>query len=178
MHPGIAMVKNTCRRLTCKNASNCVNFCSSRCCFARAMDAKIVQNRRKFITKWPQKIRGPVLHWSKTRAVDWPAKMYRNAFIFVTPGVALLSPWMQNRSKSWKSAKLVQKLKNHQKNNKEIPKHHKQCSNTWLKREKHEKIEKIYKYRWPAYFSKNPVLEPTKIARNRRFPLKIVKFAD
>ena len=28
-----------------------------------------------------------------------------------------------------------------------------------------------------AYFSKNPVLEPTKIARNRRFPVKIVKFA-
>ena len=28
-----------------------------------------------------------------------------------------------------------------------------------------------------AYLSKNPVLEPTKIARNRRFPLKIVKFA-
>ena len=102
MHAAVAMVKNARRRLTCKNASNCVNFCPSRCCFAHAMDAKIVQNRRKFITKWPQKIRGPVWHWSKTRAVDWPAKMYRNAFIFVAPGVALLSPWMQNRSKSSK----------------------------------------------------------------------------
>ena len=29
-----------------------------------------------------------------------------------------------------------------------------------------------------TYFPKNPVLEPTKIARNRRFPLKIVKFAQ
>ena len=55
MHAAVAMVKNARRRLTCKNASNCVNFCHSRCCFAHAMDAKIVQNRRKFITKWPQK---------------------------------------------------------------------------------------------------------------------------
>ena len=28
-----------------------------------------------------------------------------------------------------------------------------------------------------AYFAKNTVLEPTKIARNSRFPLKIVKFS-
>ena len=100
--PGVAMVKNARRRLTCENASNCVHFCHSRCCFAHVMDAKSAQNRRKFITKWSQKIRIPVLHWSKTRAVDRPAKMYRNAFIFVAPGVALLSPWMQNRSKSSK----------------------------------------------------------------------------
>ena len=113
IHPGVAMVKNARRRLTCENASNCVHFCHSRCCFAHVMDAKSAQNRRKFITKWSQKIRIPVLHWSKTRAVDRPAKMYRNAFIFVAPGVALLSPWMQNRSKSWKSAKFVKKLKNH-----------------------------------------------------------------
>ena len=104
MHPGFTMVRNARRRLTCENASNCVHFCRSRCCFAHAMDAKIAQNRRKFTTKWPQKIRSPVLHWSKTRAVDRPAKMYRNAFIFVAPGVALLSPCMQNRSKIGKFA--------------------------------------------------------------------------
>ena len=140
----VAMARNARGRSTCEHASKRVDFCRSRCCFAHAMDAKIAQNRRKFTTKWPQKIRSPVLHWSKTRAVDRPAKMYRNAFIFVAPGVALLSPWMQNRSKSWKSAKLVQKLKNHQKNKNEIPKHHKECFKTWSKREKTLKIEKIH----------------------------------
>ena len=129
MHAAVAMVKNARRRLTCKNASNCVNFCPSRCCFAHAMDAKSVQNRRKIITKSPQKIRGPVLHWSKTRAVDWPAKMYRNAFIFVAPGVALLSPWMQNLSKSSKiidvGIRSIQNQRNSSpKNINEIPKHH------------------------------------------------------
>ena len=45
-----------------------------------------------------------MLQWSKTRAVDRPAKMYKNSFIFVTPDVALLTPWMQ------KSLKIVENL--------------------------------------------------------------------
>ena len=118
------MVKNARRRLTCENASNCVHFCRSRCCFAHAMDAKIAQNRRKFTTKWPQKIRSPVLHWSKTRAVDRPAKMYRNAFIFVAPGVALLSPCMQNRSKI---------VKLHTKNPKHIGSTHQNRVKCWIR---------------------------------------------
>ena len=35
------------------------------------------------------------MQWSKTHAVARPAKMHQNAFIFVAPGVALLTPWMQ-----------------------------------------------------------------------------------
>ena len=38
----------------------------------------------------------------KTHAVDRPAKMHKNAFIFVIPGVALLTPWIQ------KSLKIVE----------------------------------------------------------------------
>ena len=63
MHPGLTMIRNARRRLTCEKASNCVHFCRSRCCFAHAMDAKIAKNRRKFTTKWPWKIRSPVLQW-------------------------------------------------------------------------------------------------------------------
>ena len=43
----IAMVRNARCRSTCEHASKCVDFCRSRCCFADAMDAKFVQNRRK-----------------------------------------------------------------------------------------------------------------------------------
>ena len=63
MNPGITIVRNARRRLTCEKASNCVHFCRSRCCFAHAMDAKIAKNRRKFTTKWQWKIRSPVLQW-------------------------------------------------------------------------------------------------------------------
>ena len=45
--PGVAIGKNARRRKTCKNPSTRVHFCCSRCCFAHAMDAKFVQNRRK-----------------------------------------------------------------------------------------------------------------------------------
>ena len=38
-------------------------FCRSRCCFAHAMDEKIYQNRRKFTTKLPQKMRSSFLQW-------------------------------------------------------------------------------------------------------------------
>ena len=51
MARGFAMVENARRRFTCENASKRVPFCRSRCCFAHAMDAKIVQNRRKLTTK-------------------------------------------------------------------------------------------------------------------------------
>ena len=47
MHAGVAIVKTARRRLTCKNASDCIHFCRSRCCFAHAMDAKFVQNQRR-----------------------------------------------------------------------------------------------------------------------------------
>ena len=48
--PGVAMIKNTRRRPTCENAQKRVHFCRSRCCFAHAMDAEFVQNRRKSST--------------------------------------------------------------------------------------------------------------------------------
>ena len=37
----------------------------------------------------------PLLQWSKTHAVAWPAKMHQTALIFVLPAVVLLTPWMQ-----------------------------------------------------------------------------------
>ena len=43
----VAMVRNARCRSTCEHASKRVDFCRSRCCFAHAMDAKFVQNRRK-----------------------------------------------------------------------------------------------------------------------------------
>ena len=62
-HPGLTMVRNARRRLSCEKSSNCVHLCRSRCCFAHAMDTKIAKNCRKFTTKWPWKIRSPVLQW-------------------------------------------------------------------------------------------------------------------
>ena len=51
-----------------------------------------------------------MLQWQKTHAADWHAKMLENALIFVVPGVALLTPWMQ------KSFKIVENSsKNHHK---------------------------------------------------------------
>ena len=44
---GVAMVRKARCRSTCEHASKRVDFCRSRCCFADAMDAKFVQNRRK-----------------------------------------------------------------------------------------------------------------------------------
>ena len=43
----VAIVRNARCRSTCEHASKRVDFCRSRCCFAHAMDAKFVQNRRK-----------------------------------------------------------------------------------------------------------------------------------
>ena len=43
----VAMVRNARGRSTCEHASKRVGFCCSRCCFAHAMDAKLIQNRRK-----------------------------------------------------------------------------------------------------------------------------------
>ena len=61
--------------------------------------SKIMQNYAKVHLKSPQneheKTCIPVLQSSKTHAVAWPAKMHQIAFIFVVPGVALLTPWMQ-----------------------------------------------------------------------------------
>ena len=59
----VAMVRNARCRSTCEHASKRVDFCRSRCCFAHAMDEKIDQNRRKFTTKLPQKIRSSILQW-------------------------------------------------------------------------------------------------------------------
>ena len=60
---------------------------------------KIMQNYAKMHLKSPQneheKTCRPVLQWSKTHAVAWPAKMHQIALIFGLPGVALLTPWMQ-----------------------------------------------------------------------------------
>ena len=60
---------------------------------------KIKQNVAKMNQKSPQneheKKRISILQWSKTHAVAWPAKMHQIAFIFVIPGVALLTSWMQ-----------------------------------------------------------------------------------
>ena len=60
---------------------------------------KIMQNYAKMHRKSPQneheKMWISVLQWPKTHAVARPAKMHQNAFIFVVPGVALLTPWMQ-----------------------------------------------------------------------------------
>ena len=66
-----------------------------------------MQNDAKMHHKSPQndheKTLIPILQCSKTHAVDRPAKLHQNAFAFVVTGVALRTPWMQNRSKSLKS---------------------------------------------------------------------------
>ena len=60
---------------------------------------KIMQNDAKIHLKSPQnqheKTYTPLWQWSKSHAVAWPAKMHPIAFIFIVPGVALLTPWMQ-----------------------------------------------------------------------------------
>ena len=65
--------------------------------------SKILQNDVKMHLKSPQneheKVSRPVLQWSKTHAVAWPAKMHQNAFAFVVTGVALRTPWMQKSLK-------------------------------------------------------------------------------
>ena len=67
---------------------------------------KIMQNYAKMHRKSPQneheKMWIAVLQWSETHVVASPAKMHQNAFIFVFPGVALLTPWIQKRLKSSK----------------------------------------------------------------------------
>ena len=99
MKAGIAMAQNARRPLTCDSAPERAHLYRSRGCFASSMDTKIAQNRRKFHTKLPQKMRGPVLQWSKTEAVERPAKMHQNAFIFLVPRVALFTSWMQKSLK-------------------------------------------------------------------------------
>ena len=73
---------------------------------ASRRESKILQNDFKMHLKSPQneheKVSHPVLQWSKTHTVAWTAKTHQNAFIFVVPGVALFTPWMQ------KSFKIVQ----------------------------------------------------------------------
>ena len=65
---------------------------------------KIVQNYVKMHLKSPQndheKSWISILQWSKTHAVAWRVKMHQNALMFCVPGVALLTQWMKNRSKS------------------------------------------------------------------------------
>ena len=99
MQAGIATAQNARRRLTCESAPERAHFCRSRCCFASSIDTKIAQNRRKFHTKSSQKIRGTILQWSKTEAVERPAQMHHNAFIFLVPRVALFTQWMQKSLK-------------------------------------------------------------------------------
>ena len=64
---------------------------------------KIMQNYAKMHRKSPQneheKMWIAVLQWSETHVVASPAKMHQNAFIFVFPGVALLTPWTQKSFK-------------------------------------------------------------------------------
>ena len=64
---------------------------------------KIKQNVAKMNQKSQQneheKMWISVLQWSETHVVASPAKMHENAFIFVFPGVALLTPWMQKSFK-------------------------------------------------------------------------------
>ena len=73
--------------------------------------SKIMQNYAKMQLESPQneheKTCPPVLQWPKTHAVARPAKMHQNAFIFVVPGVALLTPWMP---KSLKMSKIHYKV--------------------------------------------------------------------
>ena len=58
---------------------------------------------RKSASKSPrnehEKMWHPILQWSKIHAVVSPAKMHQNAFIFIVPGFALLTPWMQKTLK-------------------------------------------------------------------------------
>ena len=68
-----------------------------------AMDAKVVQNRRKLTTKLSQKMRHPVLQWLETHAVERTAKMHQNAFIFLFPVLLCSRHGCKNRSKSSKT---------------------------------------------------------------------------
>ena len=84
--------------------------------------------------------------------------------------------WFRSDQNDWNSSKT---WKIHQKTSTKFP----SAISNARKRDqnvKNTKKSKRYISTGPkaVYFSKNPVLEPTKTARNRRFPLKIVKFAD
>ena len=79
---------------------------------------------------------------------------------------------IQNQQKSIKSWKTIKKTSTKfQSTISNAPKHYQNMKNTEKSKRYISNAPKA------AYFSKNLVLEPTKIARNRRFPLKIVKFA-
>ena len=100
MVPGVAMVKNARRRFTCENASKRVHFSRSRCCFAHAIDPKIVQNRRKFSIKRRKQMRCPVSQWSKTHAVERTAKIIKARSCLLFPVLLCSRNVCENRSKS------------------------------------------------------------------------------
>ena len=84
---------------------------------ASKREPKILQNCVKMHLKSSQNDRGkkliPVSQWSKMHAVAWFAKVHQNAFIFVVPGVALLTSWMKKISKLSKiDHKMTTKNKN------------------------------------------------------------------
>ena len=91
--PGVAMVKTARRRLTCKMRQNAFIFVVSGVALPTPRMQKSLKNHRKFTENCSQKIRSPVLQWSKTRAVGRPTKMHKNACTFVVPGFALLELW-------------------------------------------------------------------------------------
>ena len=66
---------------------------------ASRRELKIMQNCVKMHQKSSQNDRGkkliPVSQWSKMHAVAWFAKVHQNAFIFIVPGVALLTSWIK-----------------------------------------------------------------------------------
>ena len=194
---------------------------------------KIMQNDAKMHLKSPQneheKIYTPVVQWSKTHAVAWPAKMHQIAFIFVIPGVPLLTSWiqkvlkivensLQNDHKKYESrccigqkhapstdlrkciethsflslpvllcsrhgCKIAQNHENQQnsfKNWKIIKKTETKFQSAIRNASKRDQnVKKHWKSKRyinngpkASYFSKNHVLEPTKITQNRRFPIK------
>ena len=185
MHPGVAIVKNARRRLTCENASKFVYFCSSRCCFAHAMDAKLLKIVENSLQNDYKKCKARCCNGQK-HAPSTDLRKCLETRSFLSLPVLLCSRhgckigqndkfWIrsiQNQRNAYKSWKITEKTtKKFQSTISNAPKRDQNVKNTEKSKRYISNVAKT------KYFAKNPVLEPTKIARNRRFPQKILKFA-
>ena len=88
-------------------------------------------------------MRRPILQWPKIHAGDRPAKMHQNAFIFVVPGVALLTPWTQ---------KLLKIVENSSQND------HKKCDTRSCNGQKRRSSNDLQKYIKTRSYVSFPVL--------------------
>ena len=128
--PGVAMVKNARRRLTCENASNYVHFCRSRCCFAHSMNAKIDKKSSKIHNKITTKNTKPYFAMVKNARRRPTCKKKNIESPFQSRSVLSLPVLLCSRH----ACKIAQKSENlHTKNPKHIGSTHQNRVKYWIR---------------------------------------------